>query len=427
MPIIPCSRQFDQQTMTAPGLFHAFQRKHEKAECLERLGSKKAHVAGHIPHVKPIKNREQETVENGQGSRSLAFADLTSILTQGHISSRVELLLNRPVVSDEFQQTFWTGLLRREACDTIHVWDAPVERVMKTALEPKDLSHPRPGLAQEVIHFVGSTDGALFQATMAEVGRVSRLPIVAIHRWFLKTEKHILLQGRLVSFGKEEIIPSCRRTGHTHLRARMQGVCGDHAPFDEGGLNKRLRPRLFAFFLPHDEFLDDDPRFRLIKAHVMHLLLIVCLMVEGSTKGFPIAREMSLFFGFSLFGTHTRQEGHPYRLAFVGIDCSQDIAAGGRTRKGWSNAWLHFLQPLSSPSYPFCHRQQRGFSGGFRQQEEHLDQGQRRAFPLGATTIGEVLERGIHGAHFGCLFPVHKHLWGLPCDTVLHEGSFPAF
>jgi len=72
---------------TEPGLFNSRQIAKEEAKSEERLCRENAHLAGHIAHPKPIQDRQQETVEDRQGSRSSALANLAGILSQGHIAA----------------------------------------------------------------------------------------------------------------------------------------------------------------------------------------------------------------------------------------------------------------------------------------------------------------------------------------------------
>lgn len=96
----------------------SFQGTHEKPEGQKRLGSKDAHLRGHIGDTKPIEDGQDNAVEDGQGSGGLPLADLTGILAQGHIAPIVQLVLNRPVVSDEFEQALRSGLLGSQTAQT---------------------------------------------------------------------------------------------------------------------------------------------------------------------------------------------------------------------------------------------------------------------------------------------------------------------
>jgi hypothetical protein len=51
------------------GLIHSLQGKHEKTKCLERLGSKLAHLTGHMAHGKPVEERQDNAVEQKREAR----------------------------------------------------------------------------------------------------------------------------------------------------------------------------------------------------------------------------------------------------------------------------------------------------------------------------------------------------------------------
>lgn len=181
---------------------------HEKTKCLEGVGSNQAHVTGHIAHVKPIKERQDKAVENGQDSGSLPFAHVTGILSQGDVSSVMKFVLDGPVLPDEFKEALRTGLDGSEAGETVDVLLGPFEPMVEPATQEDDLTNGWPVSAQKVIEFGRGDQEALFDTTMTSIQRLGLTPIVAIHRRFAEKELEILFQGGLIAFRHEDILSS---------------------------------------------------------------------------------------------------------------------------------------------------------------------------------------------------------------------------
>ena len=59
--------------------------------------SQRAHMAHHLGNPKPVKQGKKKSIENGQGSRGDALANLTGILLQGHIAALVGAIFDGPM------------------------------------------------------------------------------------------------------------------------------------------------------------------------------------------------------------------------------------------------------------------------------------------------------------------------------------------
>jgi hypothetical protein len=71
------------------GLFKSQQRAKQEPNRLAGLSIENAHVLWDSGDASPIKESQQKTVEDCQEARSAAFAHLTVIFAQGHISTEV--------------------------------------------------------------------------------------------------------------------------------------------------------------------------------------------------------------------------------------------------------------------------------------------------------------------------------------------------
>jgi hypothetical protein len=78
------------------------QRAGEQAQGQERLWREEAHVLRDVGDSQPIEKGENKAVEDGQCPGSTALADLTGILTRGHITALVQFVLNGIITNDKF-------------------------------------------------------------------------------------------------------------------------------------------------------------------------------------------------------------------------------------------------------------------------------------------------------------------------------------
>lgn len=160
------------------------ERSNEQAKSQQGISGKDAHLAGNIGHFKPIKDSKEETVEDCEGSRGHALANLTGILAQRDIAAPMKSIFNGPVVPDQFQESLGTGKLRREAREAIDPLLGVRERFADAATQTEHLSNAWPGFGKEVIEFGRCHDFSDFQPSMTALAGVSRAPVVAINRWF---------------------------------------------------------------------------------------------------------------------------------------------------------------------------------------------------------------------------------------------------
>ena len=160
------------------------ERSNEQAKSQQGIGGKDAHLAGNIGHLKPIKDSEQETVEDREGSRSHALANLTGILAQRDIAAPMKSVFNGPVVPDQFQESLGTGKLRREAREAIDPLLRTTQRFADAATQTEHLSNAWPGFGEEVIEFGRCHDFSDFQPSMIALAGAPRAPVAAINRRF---------------------------------------------------------------------------------------------------------------------------------------------------------------------------------------------------------------------------------------------------
>jgi hypothetical protein len=66
-----------------------------------RLGRKGAHLAGDVGDIKPIKERQQEAVEDGEDAWSQPLAHLTRIFLQAAIAPAMQTIFNGSMSSNE--------------------------------------------------------------------------------------------------------------------------------------------------------------------------------------------------------------------------------------------------------------------------------------------------------------------------------------
>ena len=166
--------------MLSTGLFNSRQRLGEKAKREERLGSERPHLAGNIGDLKPIKDGQQETVEDRQGSRSKALTDLTGILAQRDITAPMKPIFNDPVSPVQLQEAFGTSLPPGQTRETIDPFLGTDQRFADPATQAKDLSDAWPGLGEKVVKFSGNHDLTALHSPMPALAGARGSPVVAI-------------------------------------------------------------------------------------------------------------------------------------------------------------------------------------------------------------------------------------------------------
>nr|WP_244422453.1 zinc ribbon domain-containing protein [Ktedonobacter racemifer] len=117
---------------------------------------------------------------------------------------------DRPVVSDEPEQTFWWSMLHRETTQPIHHFMAKLMGFQEAyaSFEAKHLLDAFPLVFQPVIEIGATGDLAMLQAPMTFLPGFGLLPSPSIRARVLKEIGNILVEGRLVLLGDQEIVPS---------------------------------------------------------------------------------------------------------------------------------------------------------------------------------------------------------------------------
>lgn len=174
------------------------------------MSVKVAHLPSDIANARSIHQHQDGAIQLSQKTGKRACACLAGIFPQAHISAMVKTVFDRPVVSDEPEQTFWWSVLHRETTQPIHHFTAKLMGFQEAyaSFEAKHLLDAFPLVFQLVIEIGATGDLAMLQAPMTFLPGFGLLSSPSIRARVLKEIGNILVGGRLVLLGDQEIVPS---------------------------------------------------------------------------------------------------------------------------------------------------------------------------------------------------------------------------
>jgi hypothetical protein len=135
-------------------------------------------------------------------------------------------------------------------------------------------------------------------------------PIEAISRGVLKKERHIFIQGWLITLNHQEIVPSCGNDLLTKMVLCKESIGTDDAPVKQNRGEKEVHMGQFPRLLLNSGFFEHNACFGFIHIQMMHFPLIWGQMLLCSFQRLAIEHDMLLFCGFALLCPHPRSQIH---------------------------------------------------------------------------------------------------------------------
>ncbi len=198
------------------------------------MSIKVAHLSSDIANADPIHQAQNGALELSETAGNRPGTALASVFPSTHVSTMVKTVFDRPMFSDQGEETSGRSLLHREAAQAVDDFMAKLVRVEQEggAFEPKDLLHSLPLLAEPVIEVRATGDLPMLEPSMGFVPRFCLLPSSPIRRAILKQVSTSFMQGGLIVFGDQDILAVQPMDTCAHLLVRMHRIQAKNAPFD---------------------------------------------------------------------------------------------------------------------------------------------------------------------------------------------------